>query len=254
MRLREATANDVTQLPPELLRKGRWDDLFFVDLPNLTEREAIWRIQFERHGRDWSHFDTLAPAKASEGYNGAEIEQACIDALYAAFACVGWQRRRRMPRWDGRLRRSRAADRRGPAGGMTDVTGRLPPECRLAVPALPKQSGRTATTESRCDHRCLMCDPSNPPNPMRHPGSCHNPTFHAVLAMEFRNGDTDEQDNSSICRCQPQEQPQHDQHATHGVPQHHGDPMKHFGMAPIRSHSEGYALRRAEVVGWKLYD
>jgi ATP-dependent 26S proteasome regulatory subunit len=81
-----ATANDVTQLPPELLRKGRWDDLFFVDLPNLEEREAIWRIQIERHGRDRGHYDTLALAKASEGHTGAEIEQAVIDALYAAFA------------------------------------------------------------------------------------------------------------------------------------------------------------------------
>lgn len=81
-----ATANDVTQLPPELLRRGRFDDLFFVDLPNEKEREAIWKIQIERHGRDWSHYDTLALAKASEGMTGAEIEQAVIDALYAAFA------------------------------------------------------------------------------------------------------------------------------------------------------------------------
>lgn len=80
-----ATANDVTQLPPELLRKGRWADLFFVDLPNEQEREAIWRIQIERHGRDRGHYDTLALAKISEGLTGAEIEQAFIDALYAAF-------------------------------------------------------------------------------------------------------------------------------------------------------------------------
>jgi len=81
-----ATANDVTQLPPELLRKGRWDDLVFVDLPNQDEREAIWRIQIQRHGREWSHYDTVALAKASEGFTGAEIEQAVIDSLYAAFA------------------------------------------------------------------------------------------------------------------------------------------------------------------------
>ncbi len=81
-----ATANDVTQLPPELLRKGRWDDLFFVDLPCEGEREAIWCIQIGRHGRDRGHYDTLALAKASEGLTGAEIEQAFIDALYAAFA------------------------------------------------------------------------------------------------------------------------------------------------------------------------
>ena len=82
-----ATANDITQLPPELLRKGRWDDLMFVDLPNEQERDAIWKIQIQRHGRDWSHYDTLALAKASAGFTGAEIEQAVIDAMYAAFAC-----------------------------------------------------------------------------------------------------------------------------------------------------------------------
>jgi len=81
-----ATANDVTQLPPELLRKGRWDDLMFVDLPNDQEREAIWKIQIQRHGRDWSHYDTVALAKVSAGFTGAEIEQAVIDAMYAAFA------------------------------------------------------------------------------------------------------------------------------------------------------------------------
>jgi len=81
-----ATANDVTQLPPELLRKGRWDDLMFVDLPNDQEREAIWKIQIQRHGRDWSHFDTVALAKVSAGFTGAEIEQTVIDAMYAAFA------------------------------------------------------------------------------------------------------------------------------------------------------------------------
>ena len=80
-----ATANDVTQLPPELLRKGRWDDLFFVDLPNLEERDAIWCIQIGRHGRDRGRYDTLALARASEGLTGAEIEQTVIDALYAGF-------------------------------------------------------------------------------------------------------------------------------------------------------------------------
>jgi SpoVK/Ycf46/Vps4 family AAA+-type ATPase len=81
-----ATANDVTQLPPELLRKGRWDDLMFVDLPNQVEREAIWNIQIEKHGRDCSRYDTLALAKASDGFTGAEIEQAYIDSLYSAFS------------------------------------------------------------------------------------------------------------------------------------------------------------------------
>jgi SpoVK/Ycf46/Vps4 family AAA+-type ATPase len=80
-----ATANDVTQLPPEMLRKGRWDDLFFVDLPNETERQAIWRIVIARHHRDPNEFDLVALAKATDGLTGSEIEQAFIEALYAAF-------------------------------------------------------------------------------------------------------------------------------------------------------------------------
>jgi len=81
-----ATANDVTQLPPELLRKGRWDDIMFVDLPNQAEREAIWGIQITKYGRKPDRYDVVALARASEGHTGAEIEQAVIDALYRAFA------------------------------------------------------------------------------------------------------------------------------------------------------------------------
>jgi SpoVK/Ycf46/Vps4 family AAA+-type ATPase len=62
-----ATANDVTQLPPEMLRKGRWDELFFVDLPNQAEREAIWEIQIGKHGRAPADFDLVQLAKATEG-------------------------------------------------------------------------------------------------------------------------------------------------------------------------------------------
>ena len=83
-----ATANDVTQLPPEFLRKGRWDEQFFVDLPNLEEREAIWRIQIAKYGRKPEKFDLGNLAKITDGLTGAEIEQAFIDAMYAAF-CVG---------------------------------------------------------------------------------------------------------------------------------------------------------------------
>lgn len=80
-----ATANDVTQLPPEMLRKGRFDELFFVDLPSAEEREAIWSIQIRKHGRDPGTFDLGQLAKITDGFTGAEIEQAFIDALYAAF-------------------------------------------------------------------------------------------------------------------------------------------------------------------------
>ena len=80
-----ATANDVTQLPPEFLRAGRWDQQFFVDLPTLEEREAIWRIQIAKYGRKPEQFNTAELAKMTDGLTGAEIEQAFIDALYAAF-------------------------------------------------------------------------------------------------------------------------------------------------------------------------
>jgi len=80
-----ATANDVSQLPPEMLRKGRWDELFFVDLPNQAEREAIWEIQIGKHGRDPRDFDVVQLAKATEGLTGSEIENVFIEALYLAF-------------------------------------------------------------------------------------------------------------------------------------------------------------------------
>ena len=81
-----ATANDVTQLPPELLRKGRWDEMFFTDLPNNEERRAIWEIQIKKYGRKPQDFDLRALVEMSAGYTGAEIQQAFVDALYAGFA------------------------------------------------------------------------------------------------------------------------------------------------------------------------
>ena len=80
-----ATANDVSQLPPEMLRKGRWDELFFVDLPTREEREAIWQIQIGKLNRDASSFDLRQLAKVTESFTGSEIEQVFIEALYRAF-------------------------------------------------------------------------------------------------------------------------------------------------------------------------
>jgi SpoVK/Ycf46/Vps4 family AAA+-type ATPase len=80
-----ATANDVSQLPPEMLRKGRWDELFFVDLPTREEREAIWQIQIGKFNRDAPSFDLRQLAKATESFTGSEIEQVFIEALYRAF-------------------------------------------------------------------------------------------------------------------------------------------------------------------------
>ncbi len=81
-----ATANDVTQLPPEFLRKGRFDELFFVDLPNPEEREAIWAIQIANYGRKPESYSIPGLTKGTDGWTGAEIEQAYIEGLYEAFS------------------------------------------------------------------------------------------------------------------------------------------------------------------------
>jgi SpoVK/Ycf46/Vps4 family AAA+-type ATPase len=80
-----ATANDISQLPPELMRKGRLDEIFFVDLPSPTEREEIFRIHLTKRGRDASGFDVEALTELSKDFSGAEIEEAIISALYDAF-------------------------------------------------------------------------------------------------------------------------------------------------------------------------
>ncbi|HOJ53184.1 MAG TPA: AAA family ATPase [Phycisphaerae bacterium] len=81
-----ATANDIEALPPELLRKGRFDEIFFVDLPGKETREHIFAIHLQKRRRDPASFDLDCLAKASDGYSGAEIEQAVISALHEAFA------------------------------------------------------------------------------------------------------------------------------------------------------------------------
>jgi SpoVK/Ycf46/Vps4 family AAA+-type ATPase len=80
-----ATANDVSQLPPEMLRKGRYDEMMFVDLPNQNEREAIWDIQIRKYGRNPSDFDLVQLGRATEGLTGSEIESVFVDALFLAF-------------------------------------------------------------------------------------------------------------------------------------------------------------------------
>src|SRR5256884_841705 len=80
-----ATANDISQLPPELLRKGRLDEIFFVDLPTKEERKEIFGIHLAKRGRDPQPFDLDSLVACSENFGGAEIEQAVISALYDAF-------------------------------------------------------------------------------------------------------------------------------------------------------------------------
>jgi SpoVK/Ycf46/Vps4 family AAA+-type ATPase len=81
-----ATCNNVTVLPPELIRKGRFDELFFVDLPNQTERKQIFGIELARRKRNPAEFDLERVAAAAEGYSGAEIDAAVQTAMYAAFS------------------------------------------------------------------------------------------------------------------------------------------------------------------------
>ncbi|HID75262.1 MAG TPA: AAA family ATPase [Planctomycetaceae bacterium] len=80
------TANEISHLPPELLRKGRLDEIFFVDLPTLEERVDIFRIHLAKRGRDPGQFDLESLARLSEGFSGAEIEEAVVSALFDAFS------------------------------------------------------------------------------------------------------------------------------------------------------------------------
>jgi SpoVK/Ycf46/Vps4 family AAA+-type ATPase len=80
-----ATCNNVSALPPELIRKGRFDELFFVDLPNQAERKQVLSIQLARRKRNPTEFDLARIATAAKGYSGAEIDAAVQTGLYAAF-------------------------------------------------------------------------------------------------------------------------------------------------------------------------
>ncbi len=77
-----ATANSISELPPEFLRKGRFDEIFFVDLPSKEERKEIFSIQLKKYKRDSADFDLDMLVNESEDYTGAEIEQGIVDALY----------------------------------------------------------------------------------------------------------------------------------------------------------------------------
>ncbi|MEW6156174.1 MAG: AAA family ATPase [Verrucomicrobiota bacterium] len=80
-----ATANDISSLPPELLRKGRFDEIFFLDLPTAEERQEIFSVHLRKRKRLPQDFDCPRLAAESEGYVGAELEQAIIDAMYVGF-------------------------------------------------------------------------------------------------------------------------------------------------------------------------
>ncbi len=81
-----ATANDVSALPPELIRKGRFDEVFFVDLPNQEDRAAILEIHLDRRELDKSMIDIMSISSKTEGFSGAELEQLIVSAVYATYA------------------------------------------------------------------------------------------------------------------------------------------------------------------------
>ena len=80
-----ATANNIAALPPELLRRGRFDEVFFLDLPTYDERKEIFAVHLKKRNRMPQHFELDRLASESDGYVGAELEQAIIDAMYLAF-------------------------------------------------------------------------------------------------------------------------------------------------------------------------
>jgi len=84
-----ATANQVHELPAELLRKGRFDEIFFVDLPGAEARQEIFRIHLAKRALKLDGLDPAALAAAADGFSGAEIEQSIVSALYAANADNG---------------------------------------------------------------------------------------------------------------------------------------------------------------------
>jgi hypothetical protein len=79
-----ATANDIMRLPPEIVRKGRFDEIFFVDLPSQENRRDIFTIHLSKRGLDPARFDLDVLASATDGFSGSEIEQAIVSAMYAA--------------------------------------------------------------------------------------------------------------------------------------------------------------------------
>jgi len=81
-----ATSNNIYALPPEMLRKGRFDEIFFVDLPDALVRAALFALHLKKRGRDAGAFDVAKLAAASGGFSGAEIEQSIAAGLYTAFS------------------------------------------------------------------------------------------------------------------------------------------------------------------------
>ena len=81
-----ATANQIDSLPPELIRKGRLDEIFFVDLPNQKTREQIFQIHLTKREIDMNRVDIPSLAQSADGFSGSEIEQAVVSVCYASYS------------------------------------------------------------------------------------------------------------------------------------------------------------------------
>jgi SpoVK/Ycf46/Vps4 family AAA+-type ATPase len=81
-----ATANDIMRLPPELVRKGRFDEIFFVDLPSAENRRDILQIHLRKRALDPAQFELPSLVEATNGFSGSEIEQAVVSGMYSAYA------------------------------------------------------------------------------------------------------------------------------------------------------------------------
>jgi SpoVK/Ycf46/Vps4 family AAA+-type ATPase len=139
-----ATANDVDGLPPELLRKGRWDELWFVDLPNLAERGQVLCATLKTHGRNPKDFDCGAVAEQCEEFTGAELAALVPEAMFAAFADAG-----REPTTDDLITAARGVVPL--AKSMPDKIARLRTWSKRARPATTPATGRTATSGRALD-------------------------------------------------------------------------------------------------------
>ena len=140
-----ATANDVERLPAELLRKGRFDETFFVDLPGEPARAAILAIHLRKRKQRPEDFDVQALARESEGYSGAELEQVVISALYTAFAAgqalttaLLLDELRRTPPIASTARERIALP--AAVGHRPHRARRLTPRPRLRAPAAPRRA------------------------------------------------------------------------------------------------------------------
>ncbi|MEW6011826.1 MAG: AAA family ATPase [Elusimicrobiota bacterium] len=86
-----ATSNNIEKLPPEFIRKGRFDEIFFSDLPDFNERMEIFKIHFRKRGINYSGFDLKKLSEMTEGFSGSEIEQAVLSSVYSASLNVGFE-------------------------------------------------------------------------------------------------------------------------------------------------------------------